>query len=54
MGRAVVRELAGDACQVEAVIRPGSPGGKALEEVENVSIRPCLLEEIGSLGEKTG
>ena len=54
MGQAVVRELAGDACQVEAVIRPGSPGGKVLENVKNVSIRPCLLEEIGILEEKTG
>ncbi len=64
MGRAAVRELAAgsrrstgepaDPVQVEAVIRPDSPGRKALEGMEHVNIRPCLLEEIGALGKKTG
>ena len=54
IGKAAVRELAAGGCQVEALIRPGSPGGKALEGMENVRIHSCPLENIEELGERTG
>ena len=54
MGLAAVRELGMLGIQTEAVIRPSSPDRGALEEMEHVRVRPCLLEEIRFLAEKTG
>lgn len=54
MGLAAVRELGMLGIQTEAVIRPSSPARGALEEMEHVRVRPCLLEEIRFLAEKTG